>query len=152
VKKAMTPLVAAFLVVVLCAPAMASPQNRRPRTSTANYTGFGAITESAYPAVFSQERFSEEGVGTAFGIATRREKRVGVKLYDVAGQNAAAWVYFVRPGGGESYSTRLICPETTRPLPIDPEFAIVVITAVGQCGGQPSVPSRGQVVFTYYKR
>lgn len=160
--RAHIPTIALLVICVLAvlSPAVAGPhvdlsrssreatQGNDPYVTEVNYTGFTTSTITPYPAVFSQELFSREAVGSALAAPRDRDDRAKVTVSDVSGRPTAGWVYFIKPGQ-DSYTTRLICPSTKKALPIDPHYAIVVSLAVGECGGDTSLPTRGKITFTF---
>lgn len=135
---------------ILPARASGGSQNK-PYVVTVNYAGATTTTLTAYPALTTQEQFSAEGLGSALAGPRPSDKRAAIRVTDAAGRPVAAWVYFIRPGR-DAYSTKLICPSTDTPLPINSEYAVAVALAVGECGGGHSVPTRGEVTFTFTKR
>ena len=123
----------------------------KPYVVTVNYTGAATTTATAYPALTTQEQVASEGVGSALAGPRPSDGRVAIATTDAAGRPVAAWVYFIRPGR-DSYSTKLICSSTHKPLPINSEYAVAVALAAGECGSGHSAPTRGEVTFTFTKR
>ncbi len=143
---------AGCLIAALAHPAGASAAaegQRRPYVVTINYTGFGTTTATPFPAVFTQEQFSQESVGGTAAGGRPSSRKVDVRIKDVTGRRAAGWVYYVEAGAGSTFSTKLICSATRRPLTINSKYAVLVILAAGDCAGEPSIPTRGSVRFSF---
>jgi hypothetical protein len=115
------------------------------------YTGFGSRTDEPYPAAFNYDRVSRHGFGGVVGDnAGDYPDKFKVRIMDASGRRAAGWVYWLKPGQTDiPYQTKLICPSTKRAIRFNPKYAIIVALAVGECGQEASVPTRGTVRFTY---
>ena len=115
------------------------------------YTGFGSRTDDPHPFTFSYDRVTRHGFGGVVGDnAGDSPDKFKVRITDASGRRAAGWVYWLEPGQTDlPYKTKLICPSTERAIRFNPTYAILVALAVGECGQEASVPTRGTVRFTY---
>ena len=114
-----------------------------------NYTAAGGTTEAEYPNVFTQDQNGSEAVGGALAISDNGENRVRIVAEDVTGLPTAMRVFFLR-NGKTNPKPRLFCSgETTRALKIKPGTGIQVFMVAGACEGNPSIPTRGTLTFTF---